>query len=481
MFIGLDLGTTNIKAVAVSADGRICARGAAPVELLYLDEGGVEQEIEEIWQAALAALCSLGESVNLSEARALGVSAQGGALQRLDEQGRPVGRVISWLDTRGRTYDDEFTQTAGADWLIRHTGHGHAATSIGQILRLRREDAESLDPPNAIGYVGDVIVARLCGRRAHDATSLSLAMLFNPSLGGPDPELLDLLQVAPSQLPELVPADTPAGELRPEVAGETGLPAGIPVSAALHDQYAATLGAGAVHAGDIMFGAGTAWVLLAVADRFPRAVTPGAFVCTHPAPGRYGLLLSLANGGSAFDWALRIMGLKGRSVGELDALMAAVPAGSAGLRCYPFLVSGGGLGLQHGQPAGLVGLSLAHGQGHVLRAVTEGLAFELSRYLRAIEQNGLPLGRLIMCGGATASSVTPQIVADAAGMPVATLAETGISALGAAMIARALAEPNAELTRIVSEMTPELCDLRPGPDADIYHKLLDEYLARVSK
>lgn len=481
MFIGLDLGTTNVKAVAVSETGRILAGASAPVELYYLDAGGVEQEIEEIWQAALAALRGLGESVNLNEARALGVSAQGGAMQRLDEQGRPLGRVVSWLDTRGQEYDEAFTQEVGADWLIRHTGHGHGATSIGQILRLRREDAESLDPPNAIGYVGDVIVARLCGRRAHDATSLSLAMLFNPSRGDADPELLERLLIAPSQLPELLPADTPAGALRPEVAGETGLPVGIPVSGALHDQYAAALGAGAVQAGDVMFGAGTAWVLLAVADQLPRPFTPGAFVCTHPAAGRYGLLMSLANGGSAFDWALRVMGLRGRSVDELDALMEAVPPGSAGLRCFPFLVSGGGLGLQHRQPAGLVGLSLAHGQGHVLRAVTEGLAFELSRYLRALQENDLPPRRLIMCGGATASAVTPQIVADAAGMPVAALAETGISALGAAMIARALAEPEAELAQIASDMTPEARELRPGPNADIYRKLFDEYVAHVSR
>ena len=122
--------------------------------------------------------------------------------------------------------------------------------TLGQVLRLRREAPQSLLAPNRLGFVGDVIVGRLCGRRAHDPTSLGIALLYNPWLERADPQVLLRLGIHQTQLPDLVPATQPAGQLRPEVARRFGLSAGIPVSPAVHDQYAAALGAGSVAPGD---------------------------------------------------------------------------------------------------------------------------------------------------------------------------------------------------------------------------------------
>ena len=479
MFIGLDLGTTNVKTVAVAADGSVQARASAPVELHHVADGGVEQEMEEIWSAALSALRSLGDATNLRGADALGVSAQGGAIQILDGHDRPIGRVISWLDSRGKKRDRGITQRLGHDWLAEHTGHGASAITIGQALRLREARPDVLQPPNRIGYVGDVIVGRLCGRRAHDATSLSLGMVFNPSLGGADPDVLKLIGVEESQLPHLLPVREAAGGLRAEVAERTGLPVGIPVSPAVHDQYAAALGAGAAHPGDVMFGAGTAWVLLAVTEQLARAAPPGAFVCPHPAPGRYGLMMSMANGGSSFAWAVRVMGLEGRSPEQLDALMESAPVGAGGVRFYPFMAESETAGLPRRRQAAWTGLGLGRGQGDLLRAVTEGLALELGRYLRLMHKDRPAPRRLLMCGGAAASRVTPQIVADAAGAPVDAIVETEVSALGAATIARGLTEPDGDLAEIAEEMRPDALLYRPGPNAHDYRRMLDEYIVAV--
>jgi len=480
VFVGLDLGTTNVKALLVRADGRINARASAPVGLYHVAEGGVEQDIEEIWRAALTTLRALGEAADLSQVRALGVSAQGGAMQLLDARGRPVGRVISWLDARGRAYDEGMTRRLGREWFAERIGHASSGITVGQVMRLRDTQPDVVRPPNGIGYVGDVIVGRLCGRRVHDATSLSLAYLYNPSLGAADPEVIELLEIEESQLPVLLPVETPAGGLGAEAARAARLPAGIPVSGAVHDQYAAAVGAGAVGTGDVMFGAGTAWVLLAVTDRLVRPVIPGAFVCSHPVAGFYGHMTSLVNGGSAFGWAVRLMGLERRSREELDALMESVPAGSAGLRFHPFMAQGGAAGAD-GRRAGLMGLQLPHGQGHVLRAVAEGLVMELGRYLRLLEDAALPLRRLLMCGGAAASRVTPQMVADTAGLPVAAVEETEVSALGAAVIARTLAEPEARLPRAIEEMRPPSQTREPGAHAGLYRAMLDEYAAVVTQ
>ncbi len=481
MFLGLDLGTTNIKAVLVDEEGRILARGAAPVRLMHVGRDGIEQDIDEIWSATLLALQRLSEAGDVSRVKAMGVSAQGGAIQLLDGEGRTLGRVISWLDGRGRPYDLDAVRKFGKEWFADHIGHGRGSACFGQWFRLRKEHPELLRRPNRIGFVGDVIVFRLCGAYAHDATSLSLAMMYNPRLRAADPEMLRLLDVGEDQLPRLMSARTPAGGLVEEVAARTSLPPGIPVSPAVHDQYAAALAAAVVHPGDVMFGAGTAWVLLAATDELTRPVTDSALVCTHVVQGLYGQMLSLTNGGSSFGWAKEVLGLTQKSGEELDAMIESVPPGSGGVRFWPLLAPGGGAGLVAGTRGRLMGLQLGHKASHILRAVAEGLALELGRYLRMLTEAGIELERLVMCGGAAMSRTTPQLVADATGLPVACATEPEMSALGGAVIARGVAEPNADFVWLSEVMTAAVRVFEPGSNAAFYKGLLEEYIASLPR
>ena len=480
MFLGLDLGTTSVKAVLVRSDGGIVARGSAPVRLFHVAGGGVEQEIEEIWSGTLATIGQIVAQADVSSVKAIGVSAQGGAMQIVNGAGRPVGRLISWLDGRGRKYDEEATRELGRRWFVHHTGHGQSNVAVGQLLRLRQESPDLLSPPNRIGFAGDLVVSRLCGRAAHDATSLSIAWLYNPSLRSADPELMRWLHIELGQLPALVSVQTPAGGLLEEVAGLTSLPAGIPVSPAVHDQYAAALGAGVIHAGDVMLGAGTAWVLLAVSMQLAKPVIDAALVCTHIVDGRYGQMLSMVNGGSALAWAGDLLGLAGKSCEEIDAMMEKAPPGSDGLMFWPFLARGGA-GLPSGARGRLAGLQLSHKAEHILRAVVEGLAMELARYLRLLTEGGICVQRVVVTGGAAASRLTPQIISDVTGLALASTTESDMSALGAAMIARGIAEPDVDLTRISEKMVPPVRAFERGPNADFYRQLFDEYVASLPK
>jgi sugar (pentulose or hexulose) kinase len=142
--------------------------------------------------------------------------------------------------------------------------------TLGQIVRLREQDSRQWAATKFIAFVGDLIVGRLCGRRAHDPTSLAIAMLYNPRVGRADAEILAYLGIDESQLPDLLPVTEPAGTIHNDAGRQTGLPTGIPVSPAMHDQYAVSLGAGSVREGDVTFGAGTAWVLLANGTRLVK-------------------------------------------------------------------------------------------------------------------------------------------------------------------------------------------------------------------
>jgi xylulokinase len=476
MLLGLDLGTTNVKAVVAELDGQIRGQASMPVALFHVGAGGVEQDIEEIWSATVAAVRQATRDVERSRVQAIGISSQGGALQLLDGQHRPQGRVISWLDGRGAADDVRLTRELGRAWFVEHISHGGSALAVGQLARLGREQPGLQAAPNRIGFVGDVIVGRLCGRPTHDGTSCALTLLYNPGRRDYDAGLLRRLGIESTQLPELVAPPLPAGRLLPEVACQLDLPAGLPISPAIHDQYASALGCGAVHAADVMFGAGTAWVLLAVTDRLLDPVTDDALVSHHVVDGLHGQILSLRNGGSAFTWALQLAGQEKLTGSEIDERLKAVPPGSDGLMFRPLLGAFGATGVAVGTKGCLDGLQLSHTAAHLLRSVIEGLAFELNRHLELLRGAGISVQRLLMTGGAAASEVTPQIIADITGVPVVCQPGAASSPQGAVVLARSLIPGQASLRELAEGMAPAGRVIRRGPDTAFYQPQFKQYL-----
>ena len=481
LHLGLDLGTTNVKALVIDERGRSRGEGACGIHLTPVGDGGVEQDLEEIWQATLTAIRAALATVDPRAVAALGISSQGGALQLLTADQQPLGRVISWLDQRGRHDDERLTAALGRPWFRERIVHGRCALAPGQLLRLRRERPEWLTPPHRVGFVGDAIVGRLCGRAAHDATSAGLTLLLNPRRGGYDPDLLDQLGLTPEQLPDLLPATERAGGLSASVAAATGLRAGLPVSPAIHDQYASALSTGAVEPGVVMVGAGTAWVLLAVSRGLPPLVMDDAFVCTHVVPGLGGEILSLVNGGSALTWVLGLLGRGQATPAEIEQLLAAAPAGCDGLRCWPFLTPFGASGLAPGTRGRFVDLQLGHTPAHLARAVVEGLACELARHLQFLERAGIPAQRLVLGGTVAASPTTTRIIADVTALPLGCSGPGGGSVLGAAILARALTEPGAALADLSRALQPPVRWVNPGPQADAYRAQLERYLATLPR
>ena len=136
MFLGLDLGTSNVKVLIAASDGGILSRGSSTVERWSVGDDGVEQDIEQIWDAARRAICGAIAPVDPSKVEAVGVSSQGGAMQMLDAREAPIGRVISWLDRRGRPFDRRIEQQWGESFLVEHTGSNFSSTPFHIGLKL---------------------------------------------------------------------------------------------------------------------------------------------------------------------------------------------------------------------------------------------------------------------------------------------------------------------------------------------------------
>jgi xylulokinase len=473
--LGLDLGTTNVKALVVDAQGQTIGKGSVEVRLYHVGTAGVEQDLAEIWTATRHAIQQAINPIEVGELKAIGISSQGGAMQMLDAQSQPMGRVISWLDGRGTPADRELTRQLGVGWFESRVQHLGSGLAIGQCLRLRREPASGVNAFCRVGFVGDLVVEQLCGKPVHDGTSAALTLLYNPLLRDYDPDVLAQLNLSARQLPFLQPARSIAGRVSAAAAAATGLPVGLPVSGAIHDQYASALGIGAVHDGDVMFGTGTAWVLLAISSRLIGPLTPDAFVCHHVVDRLFGQILSMRNGGSAVQWALQLTGQGKRSVAEVDQLISSVKPGSDGLRCWPFLAPTDPVGLTAESGGRLDHLRLSHTAAAVARAVVEGLALELNRFLTYLRRGGFGLQRLIMTGGAASSQVTPQIIADVTGLPVACTNVSEGSLWGAVVLARSLIDEGESLEHLSEHMALPSRSILPGADQAFYQEIYQQY------
>ena len=226
-----------------------------------------------------------------------------------------------------------------------------------------------------------------------------------------------------------------------------------------------------------MVGTGTAWVLLAVGGSRTAPATPDAFVCHHVVEGLWGQILSLVNGGSALAWALELSGHNGKSGAEIDRLLESAPLGSEGLRCRPLMAALVPAGVRPNTQGQLTGLQLSHGSGHIVRAVLEGLAFELKRHIDFLRQAGLPIERLVLGGSAAASRVTPPLLAAVTALPLACAGSRASSTLGAAIIARGLCEPAVPLAKLAEEMAPAASHVEPeAAAASLYQAHYEEYL-----
>jgi sugar (pentulose or hexulose) kinase len=479
MYLGMNFGTASANVVLVGPDGATVAGATAAVQPAGPGtDGRFEQNLEEFYAGALAAIRQIGQQADLKAVQAIGVAAQGGAFQMLDFRHKPMGGIVVARDRRGREFYQRLRRLWG-DELVRLTGQDRTDCPYGQLLRLRAQRPLVLGPPNGVGYLGDVIVGRLCGRRAHDATSLSAAGLYNPRRRKVEPRLLEELELGRDRLPALLGPREAAGKVRNDVSRRTLLPAGAPVSAAVDNRYAAALTARVTAVGEALLLAGGPWGLLAVADRLGEPLHGGS-VCQHLVDGLFGHVVDLEAANSAVGWAMDQLNLRGSPPEEIAAMVAAVGVGAAGLR-FQLRRSDPQEDLPAGTPGRLLNATTDHKTGHGLRAIIEALAMELACRLGELAEQGVRVSRLTVIGRSPAALALPQIVADVTGLPVAHGLEGDPAATGAAILARGLLERRTSLADLARQMSPEPKVVNPGPEAGEYPRMVEKYAAGREK
>jgi sugar (pentulose or hexulose) kinase len=477
VLIGVDVGTSALKAVAFSQDGSVLASTQRSYPVSQPAPNHAEQNAEDWWGALVAAVRALVESIDPSRVCALGLSTQGGTLQPVDARGTALQPAISWMDTRATQQEAIFRDRIGGEQMHAITGWNLCGgLNALQILWLRQNKPELFRAAAQFLSVPGYLTQRLTGCAAVDRSSAGVEQLLDVRTGRYSEPILELLGIDERRLAELVDAHESVGTLIPEAAQALGLPQSVTVAVGGHDQYCAALGAGLVSGKDRLIATGTAWAVVAATDT-PAAPTAIAAVSRHVVPGLWGAMLSLDNGGASLEWlrnALKPLNADlPLSLEQVNNLAAASLAGAEGLIFYPYF-SGAEFpaGLKNAK-AGFVNLRPSHDARHMARAVMEGVACQAIWMLEALGQEAD--GELILTGGASKSALWTGIIADLVGRALTLPNITEAGGVGAA----ALAGTAAGLYASPAQASAVLCGKRhcvqPGPNQSTYRQVLANY------
>jgi len=422
--LGVDVGTTAVKAAVVAADGRVLGTGSAEYPTHYPRPGWVEQDPEDWWRAACGAIQAALADGGRRDMAAVCVSAQAPTLLPLDSRGRPLRRALIWMDRRAEAEAERLRGTLGEELVRRVTGNRIDPYYVApKLLWFREHEPELHARARAYVQATGYVVHRLTGELTLDREHASLLSLRDLERETWSERLCEAVGVTPELFPRLVSGHEIAGHVTDDAATGTGLPAGTPVTGGTVDGPAAALEAGVIDEGQAAEMTGTSTVLILPSAR-PRS-EPALVAMRHAAPGRWLLLGAMVASGGSLRWLRDLLGEQ--SFDSLTAEAEAEPAGANGLVFLPYMMGERSPIWDSDARGVFVGLSLASGRGSLVRAVLEGAAFAVRHNVEVAAAAGIQIGDLRSVGGGARSRLWSQIKADVVGVPVL-LPETSIGA-----------------------------------------------------
>jgi xylulokinase len=428
--VGLDVGTTGVKAIAVEPGGRVAAVAEHGYPLSTPRAGWSEQDPEDWWRATQVVLGALRAQLGPAAGIAgIGLSGQMHGLVTLDAAGRVIRPAILWNDQRTAAECAEIEERIGLERLIALTGN-RALTGFTapKLLWLRRHEPDAYARIARMMLPKDYVRLRLTGEWAIDVADASGTLLLDVARRRWSPVVLEALEIPAGWLPPVLES--------PDVSGLTlasdAVPAGIPVAAGAGDCAAAAVGVGIDRPGPLSIVMGTSGVVFAALPAFASEPQARVHAFCHAVPGQWHAMGVMLSAAGSLQW-LRDRLAPEVPFADLVAEAEAWEPGVDGLLFAPYLA---GERTPHADPsarAAFTGLELRHDRGALVRAVLEGVAFGLRDSLELVRGLGGPVDRARASGGG-ARGLWLQIVASALDLPIELTAVEEGSAYGAALL-----------------------------------------------
>jgi erythritol kinase (D-erythritol 1-phosphate-forming) len=486
--IGVDAGTSVVKAVAFDHLGNELASHESSMSLRCPQPLWIEQDMDELWETVKVCVRKVAAQLSARRERiaGIGITSTGDGTWIIDNKGNPVRSGILWCDGRAGKVVERLHAQGIAQRAFSICGTSvFTGSQAAQLLWLRENEPDSLQRADVIFHAKDWLFYKLAGLITSDETDESLTML-SMATRQYDRDLFRIFGIEDlySKFPPVKPTVENVGTLLPEVAAALNLPKGLTVGSGPMDVAACALGTGAIEHGQASSVLGTAGihqVIMREPILEPRMV--GMTLC-HGVKDRWMRMLAAMTATPNLDWFLRELGTgfrleaseAARGVYEhLDRLVDSVPAGSDGVIFHPYLFPGGERGpfVKPTARASFTGLNLNHIATHLLRAVYEGVAFSTLDCYR-----NMPIDPKIvfLSGGGANSPVWCQILADCLGKPVSVPEGSQFGAKGAALnVGVALGVyKDAQDSVAQSVRTARLYEPN-GSNTRLYHQLYEVY------
>lgn len=443
MYLGVDIGTSGVKASLVDRRGSIVASAHRKFRIRGLENNYRELDPAEIADGAKSAVREVAGAASGRGIDLILVSSLGEAIIPVDAAGQPLANCIIGSDRRGAEEleairalvpDSELTAITGLNLSVIY--------SLNKILHLRKHRPEVYDKTWKFFLVTDFFVHLLTGETVVDYSMASRTLAFDIARKAWSETILSRARVDPGLFSRPVLAGTVAGAVLPAMAAELGLPAGVKVATGTHDHICNALGVGAVRSGHCSNAIGTTEGITAILAEplRPELVARHNISCEpFVVDGMYNTVAWHNTAGAMMNWLLDICLGTERTAEASRALLAALDRDSrhepGRLLALPHF-SGSTAGSMDDKAKGaILGLTLGTSRGDLYRGLIEGACYECRVILDALRLSDIPVERIYVSGGGSTSSFWVQAKADILGMPVTVAQVADSGALGAAVLA----------------------------------------------
>jgi len=447
LVLAIDAGTTGVRSMFFDSLGNVAAKAYAEYESLYPHPSWVEQRSEDWWTKSCETIqqCIKQSRISPDHVVSISVTNQRETVVPIDVDGNALRNAIVWQDRR---------TIPQCDWIRKQIPPAQVYSITGltidpyftapKLLWIREKDTSIFNSTDKFLLVHDYLIHKLSGQLITDYSNASRTLLLDIRTGKWSDKMVSALGIPVEKLPTAVESGSSVGELSERAARETGLAQGTPIIAGGGDQQCAALGVGVVREGRIKSTTGTGTFLLAHSKTV--RLDPGMRVlCSrHVVPNAFVVEASMFTTGSALRWFRDNLGSAEMAIADeqnidpydviTDAANRIAP-GSEGVIHIPHFVGAGAPNWNPRARGIFAGLALGHTRAHLIRAILEGVSYEIRTNVEVMRELGLPSKEIRVTGGAARSDIWMQIQADVLRTPVIRTKMEEATAVGAAILA----------------------------------------------
>ena len=452
MYIGIDLGTSGVKAILLSEEGDVVASQTEKLTVSRPHPLWSEQDPEQWWLATDRAIKALSQQHSLQGVKALGIAGQMHGATLLDKQQRVLRPAILWND--GRCAEECQLLEEAVKNSRQITGNlmmpGFTAPKL---LWVKRHEPEIFAQVDKVLLPKDYLRLRITGEFASDMSDAAGTMWMDVAKRDWSDVMLAACGLSRDNMPALFEGCEITGTLLPSVAQAWNMPA-VPVVAGGGDNAAGAVGVGMADAGQAMLSLGTSGVYFAVSEGFLSKPESAVHSFCHALPGRWHLMSVMLSAASCLDWAAKLTGLE-----NVPALISAAQSADENAGPVWFLPYLSGERTPHNNPRAkgvFFGLTHQHGPAELARAVLEGVGFALADGMDVVHACGVTPKSVTLIGGGARSAYWRQMLADISGQQLdyRTGGDVG-PALGAARLAQLAIHHDKPFTDLLPQLPLE--------------------------